>query len=244
MTRAVCGSSHGVSAVRIAYTRARRCPSRVRPTGRAKLSDEGGVVDEKDLGADLAKVLIPESDLQAKVRELAGQIDADYAGKDLLLVGVLKGAVMIMADLARALHTPASMDWMGGLRAAAQAGGGQDRPRREVHRVRHPQRVRHRVRARLCGEVPEPAVRRHTRPARVRRGRSLTVPTGGALHHPRRRPSALNGPQTAAEPPRALVSPRSGAGRRCWSRARARALPRVYGPPREQVTVTNRCKDR
>ncbi|MGI5165548.1 hypoxanthine phosphoribosyltransferase [Spirillospora sp. CA-253888] len=69
-------------------------------------------MDEKDLGADLAKVLIPEDRLQAKVRELAEQIDADYAGKDLLLVGVLKGAVMIMADLARALHTPASMDWM------------------------------------------------------------------------------------------------------------------------------------
>jgi len=69
-------------------------------------------VDEKDLGADLAKVLIPEDQLQAKVRELAAQVDADYAGKDLLLVGVLKGAVMIMADLARALHTPVSMDWM------------------------------------------------------------------------------------------------------------------------------------
>ncbi|WP_433329799.1 hypoxanthine phosphoribosyltransferase [Spirillospora sp. CA-294931] len=69
-------------------------------------------MDEKDLGADLAKVLIPEDQLRAKVRELAAQIDADYAGKDLLLVGVLKGAVMIMADLARELHTPASMDWM------------------------------------------------------------------------------------------------------------------------------------
>ncbi|RFS81545.1 hypoxanthine phosphoribosyltransferase [Actinomadura spongiicola] len=69
-------------------------------------------MDEKDLGTDLAKVLIPEDDLQAKVQELAGQIDADYAGRDLLLVGVLKGAVMIMADLARALHSPASMDWM------------------------------------------------------------------------------------------------------------------------------------
>lgn len=69
-------------------------------------------MDEKDLGKDLAKVLIPEADLQAKVKELAAQIDADYEGKDLLLVGVLKGAVMIMADLARALHTPASMDWM------------------------------------------------------------------------------------------------------------------------------------
>ena len=69
-------------------------------------------MDEKDLGADLAKVLIPEDRLQAKVRELAAQVDADYAGKDLLLVGVLKGAVMVMADLARALHAPAAMDWM------------------------------------------------------------------------------------------------------------------------------------
>ncbi|GLW66011.1 hypoxanthine phosphoribosyltransferase [Actinomadura rubrobrunea] len=69
-------------------------------------------MEEKDLGADLAKVLITEEQLQAKVRELAAQVDADYAGKDLLLVGVLKGAVMIMADLARAMRSPVSMDWM------------------------------------------------------------------------------------------------------------------------------------
>lgn len=69
-------------------------------------------MDEKDLGTDLAKVLIPEDALQDKIRELAGQIDVDYAGKELLIVGVLKGAVMVMADLARALHTPLAMDWM------------------------------------------------------------------------------------------------------------------------------------
>jgi hypoxanthine phosphoribosyltransferase len=69
-------------------------------------------VDEKDLGADLANVLIPEGELQAKIQELAAKIDADYAGQELLLVGVLKGAVMVMADLARALHSPVSMDWM------------------------------------------------------------------------------------------------------------------------------------
>jgi hypoxanthine phosphoribosyltransferase len=69
-------------------------------------------VDEKDLGTDLAKVLISEDQLQAKVRELAAQIDADYAGRDLLIVGVLKGAVMVMADLARALHSTVQMDWM------------------------------------------------------------------------------------------------------------------------------------
>src|SRR5205085_3767002 len=50
--------------------------------------------------------------LQRRVAELAADIDADYAGRELLLVGVLKGAVMIMADLARAMHLPVHMDWM------------------------------------------------------------------------------------------------------------------------------------
>ncbi|WP_123669341.1 hypoxanthine phosphoribosyltransferase [Actinocorallia herbida] len=69
-------------------------------------------MEEKDLGNDLAKVLIPEDVLQAKIRELAAQIDEDYAGQDLLLVAVLKGAVMVMADLARALHSHVSVDFM------------------------------------------------------------------------------------------------------------------------------------
>ncbi len=64
------------------------------------------------MGNDLEKILIPEGDLQARIKELAGQIDEDYSGKELLLVGVLKGAVMVMADLARALHVPVQMDWM------------------------------------------------------------------------------------------------------------------------------------
>ena len=64
------------------------------------------------MGRNLAKVLITQEELQAKIKELAGQIDRDYAGRDLLLVGVLKGAVMVMADLARALHSPVQMDWM------------------------------------------------------------------------------------------------------------------------------------
>ena len=48
----------------------------------------------------------------AKIAELARRIEADYADEKLLLVGVLRGAVMVMADLARALGTPLSMDWM------------------------------------------------------------------------------------------------------------------------------------
>jgi hypoxanthine phosphoribosyltransferase len=64
------------------------------------------------MGKDLAEVLITEDEIKAKLAELADQIDRDYSGRDLLIVGVLKGAVMVMADLARALHTPVVMDWM------------------------------------------------------------------------------------------------------------------------------------
>src|SRR6476661_150762 len=56
--------------------------------------------------------MLTEKQILERLGELAAQIDADYAGQDLLLVGVLKGAVMVMADLARALHHPAEMDWM------------------------------------------------------------------------------------------------------------------------------------
>jgi hypoxanthine phosphoribosyltransferase len=69
-------------------------------------------VDEKDLGAELEKVLITEEEIQRRLAEMAGEIDTDHPGRDLLLVGVLKGAVMVMADLARALHSPVEMDWM------------------------------------------------------------------------------------------------------------------------------------
>lgn len=69
-------------------------------------------MDEADVGGEIAKVLVPEADIKARVVELAARIDADYAGHDLLLVGVLKGAVMVMADLSRALHLPVDMDWM------------------------------------------------------------------------------------------------------------------------------------
>jgi hypoxanthine phosphoribosyltransferase len=64
------------------------------------------------MGADLAEVLITPERLQSRIAELAVQIDADYADRELLLVGVLKGAVMVMADLARAMRLPVQMDWM------------------------------------------------------------------------------------------------------------------------------------
>ena len=69
-------------------------------------------MDAEHLGTDLEKVLVDEEQLAAKVRELAAAVDSDYAGQDLLLVGVLKGAVMLMADLSRAMASPVEMDWM------------------------------------------------------------------------------------------------------------------------------------
>jgi len=69
-------------------------------------------VDADDIGSDLAAVLIDRDRIHARLVELAAEIDRDYADRELLLVGVLKGAVMVMADLARALHTPVEMDWM------------------------------------------------------------------------------------------------------------------------------------
>src|SRR6478736_1866230 len=64
------------------------------------------------MGADLERVLITEEEIRAKLHELAGEIATEYADKDLLLVGVLKGAVMVMADLMRALPVTVPVDWM------------------------------------------------------------------------------------------------------------------------------------
>jgi len=69
-------------------------------------------VDQQHVDGDLAHVLLSEQEILDRISVLAEQIDADYAGKDLLLVGVLKGAIMVMADLARAINVHTDMDWM------------------------------------------------------------------------------------------------------------------------------------
>ena len=65
-----------------------------------------------DIDGDLTEILVTEAEIHAKLAELARQIETDYEGRDLLLVGVLKGAVMVMADLARELRPHLNMDWM------------------------------------------------------------------------------------------------------------------------------------
>ena len=69
-------------------------------------------MDAKDMGEDLAKVLLSEEQIHTRLDEMAAQIDADYDGEELLLVGVLRGAIMVMADLSRRIHRPVQMDWM------------------------------------------------------------------------------------------------------------------------------------
>jgi hypoxanthine phosphoribosyltransferase len=64
------------------------------------------------LDDDIESTLISEEAIKAKIAELAATIDADYAGRELLLVGVLKGAIMVMADLARAITLPVQLDFM------------------------------------------------------------------------------------------------------------------------------------
>lgn len=69
-------------------------------------------MDSADLTNDLTHVLYTAEQLQERVVELAAQIDADYAGRDVLLVGVLNGAVMVVSDLSRAMKSHLTMDWM------------------------------------------------------------------------------------------------------------------------------------
>lgn len=69
-------------------------------------------MDSKQLGDEISTVLLTEAELRDRLAELARQIEADYADNPPLLVGVLKGAVMVMADLARELRIRVQMDWM------------------------------------------------------------------------------------------------------------------------------------
>jgi len=69
-------------------------------------------MDAVHVDDDLINVLFTEKQIQDRLAEMAATIRDDYAGKDLLLVGVLRGAVMVMADLSRHLDRHLEMDWM------------------------------------------------------------------------------------------------------------------------------------
>ncbi len=61
---------------------------------------------------EIDQVLVTEQQISDRIAELAERISADYADRELLLVGVLKGAVMVMSDLARALSRPVTLEFM------------------------------------------------------------------------------------------------------------------------------------
>lgn len=63
-------------------------------------------------GDDIAEVLIPAEEIQRRLRELADAVTRDYAGRTPLLIGVLKGAFMVMSDFARAVDLPLEIDFM------------------------------------------------------------------------------------------------------------------------------------
>jgi hypoxanthine phosphoribosyltransferase len=69
-------------------------------------------MDESHVKGDLVETLFTEEQIHTRLRELAAEIEKDYDGKDILLVGVLRGAVMVMADLARSFGRHVEMDWM------------------------------------------------------------------------------------------------------------------------------------
>ena len=61
---------------------------------------------------DIDEVLIPADDIAVRITELADEISADYADREPVLVGILKGAAIVMSDLARALSRPVTMEYM------------------------------------------------------------------------------------------------------------------------------------
>jgi hypoxanthine phosphoribosyltransferase len=65
-----------------------------------------------DVERGVGEILLEEDAIQTRIRELGREISSDYAGRELLLVGVLKGAVFFMADLMRAITVPCEIDFM------------------------------------------------------------------------------------------------------------------------------------
>ncbi len=186
---------------------------------------EACAVDDAQISGDLTRVLYTKEQIIERISEVAAQIDLDYEGKELLLVGVLNGAVMVMADLSRALKSHCRMDWMAissygsgtqssgvvrilkdlntdisgmhvlvvediidtGLTLSYLIGNlmsrnpaslkimttfrkpeaAEERGRRGVRGLRHPERVRGRVRPRLRRSLSQPDIGRHVVSARL-----------------------------------------------------------------------------
>lgn len=69
-------------------------------------------MDADHVPSDIDSVLLTEEQIQTRLAEIAAQVDADYAGRDVLLVCVLKGAVLVMSDFVRHMRSHVTMDFM------------------------------------------------------------------------------------------------------------------------------------
>lgn len=69
-------------------------------------------MDAADISQDLDHILYSSQELATRVDEMAAEIDRDYAGRELLIVGVLNGALMVVSDLTRAMKSHCAVDWM------------------------------------------------------------------------------------------------------------------------------------
>lgn len=82
------------------------------PQALAEVLARTGLELPREIADNIDQVLITTEEIDAKLDELAGRLDEDYAGKEVLLVGILKGAFVLIADLARRLTVPVSIDFM------------------------------------------------------------------------------------------------------------------------------------
>ena len=69
-------------------------------------------MDLATAGSEIERVIVTQEEIHNRLAELARQVEKDYEGREVLLIGILKGAVMTMADFARSLNRHVEMDWM------------------------------------------------------------------------------------------------------------------------------------
>lgn len=69
-------------------------------------------MDSANIASELTRVLLTEKEILSRVSELAAEVEADYKDQDLLLVGVLKGAIVLMSDFSRAMDRQVEIEWM------------------------------------------------------------------------------------------------------------------------------------
>ena len=69
-------------------------------------------MDLTTAGGDIDRVIVTAPEIQARLKEIAKMVESDYEGRNLLVIGILKGAVMTMADFVRSLNRHVEMDWM------------------------------------------------------------------------------------------------------------------------------------